>query len=193
MAKIQIILGSTRPGRNGAQIAEWAHTIARQRKDIEVELVDIATFKLPLLDEPLPARMGQYAHEHTKRWAQKISEADGYIFVTPEYNHNVPGAFKNAIDYLYHEWKDKAVGFVGYGANNGIRAIEAWRLIVAELGMADVRAELGISLYTDFEQFSTFLPGDKHIADLGEVLNEVNAWAEALRPLRGASVAPSRA
>jgi len=115
MLRIAIIIGSTRPGRKGEAIARWAYEIAQRRDDDQFELVDIKDFKLPLLDEPMPPMMGQYTHDHTKRWAAKIASFDAYVFVTPEYNHATSGALKNAIDYLYGEWVDKAAGFIGYG------------------------------------------------------------------------------
>ena len=104
MLKIAIIIGSTRPGRVGEAVAKWAHDIARQRTDAEFELLDIANFKLPLLDEPLPASSGQYSRPHTRAWSAAVASFDGYVFVTPEYNHGMSGALKNAIDCLFHEW-----------------------------------------------------------------------------------------
>ena len=101
MPKIAIILGSTRPGRNGEAVAKWVLDIAKQRSDAEYELVDIAEYKLPHLDEPMPPAMGQYSQPHTKAWAEKIASFDGFVFVTPEYNHSTSGVLKNAIDYLY--------------------------------------------------------------------------------------------
>src|SRR3954462_1948767 len=129
MLRIAIILGSTRPGRNGEAVAKWAHEIAKKRSDAIFELVDIKDFNLPLLDEPVPPSMGQYSKEHTKKWAAKIATFDGFVFVTPEYNHGTSGALKNAIDFLFAEWNDKAAGFVGYGSMGGARAIENLRLI----------------------------------------------------------------
>ena len=158
MLKIALIIGSTRPNRNGEAVAKWAHEIARRRSDAEFELVDLKDFNLPLLDEPLSPMMGRYAQEHTKRWSAKIASFDAYVFVTPEYNHAVPGALKNAIDFLYHEWVNKAAGFIGYGAAGGSRAIENLRLIMAELQIATVRAQVGLSLLTDFENYTVFKP-----------------------------------
>jgi NAD(P)H-dependent FMN reductase len=103
MFRLAIIIGSTRPGRNGEAVAKWIYEIARQRKDTEVELVDIRDYNLPLLDEPQPASTGQYTQAHTRKWSEKIISFDGFVFVTPEYNHAPPAALKNAIDYLFHE------------------------------------------------------------------------------------------
>src|SRR5260370_10104240 len=113
--RIAIIIGSTRPGRNGEAVAKWVREIAQKRSDAEFGLVDIKDFNLPLLDEPIPAAMGNYSKPHTKAWGAKIDSFDGYVFVTPEYNHGMNGALNNAIDFLYREWNNKAAGFVGYG------------------------------------------------------------------------------
>src|SRR5476649_2919394 len=104
MLKVAIIIGSTRPGRNGEAVAKWAGEIARRRNDAEFELVDLKDFNLPLLDEAMPASLGQYAHAHTKKWSAKIASFDAFVFVTPEYNHGPSGALKNAIDFLHAEW-----------------------------------------------------------------------------------------
>src|SRR5438552_17200731 len=104
MIKIAIIIGSTRPGRNGEAVAKWIYEVAQKRSDAEFELVDIKDFNLPLLDEPVPAAMGNYSKPHTKAWGAKIDSFDGYVFVTPEYNHGMNGALKHAIDFLYREW-----------------------------------------------------------------------------------------
>src|SRR5258705_3357243 len=137
--RIAIIIGSTRPGRNGEAVAKWAYEIAQKRSDAEFELVDIKDFNLPLLDEPMPPIMGQYTHDHTKRWSEKIAAFDGYVFVTPEYNHATSAALKNAIDFLYAECANKAAGFIGYGSVSRARAVENLRLIMGELHIATMR------------------------------------------------------
>jgi len=158
MIKIAIILGSTRPGRNGEAVARWVYEIAQKRGDAEFELVDIKDFNLPLLDEPMPPARREYTQPHTKAWSAKIDSFDAYVFVTPEYNHATSGALKNAIDFLYCEWNNKAAVFVGYGGSGGTRAVENLRLVMGELQIADVRAQVALSLYTDFENFSVFKP-----------------------------------
>jgi NAD(P)H-dependent FMN reductase len=184
MVKLQVILGSTRPGRAGEAVADWVYEIANQRDDLEVELVDIAEYKLPLLDEPMPPMMRQYTKEHTQKWSEKIDDADGYIFVAAEYNHSVAGGFKNAIDYLNHEWRNKSVGFVSYGSNGGSRAVEHLRGIAGELHLADVREQLLLYLGQDFENFSKFQPAKKHELQLNKVLDQVTDWAEAMQSVR---------
>ncbi len=184
MTRIGIILGSTRPNRNGEQVAKWVYEIAAQRSDAEFELVDLRDYPLPHLDEPLPPSMGQYQNEHTRQWAAKIGSFDGFVFVTPEYNHSTSGVLKNAIDFLYAEWNNKAVGFVSYGAVGGARAAEHLRLVAGELQMADVRQQVALSLLTEFENFSVFKPGDYNRTALDTLLDQVIAWSGALAPLR---------
>jgi NAD(P)H-dependent FMN reductase len=184
MVKLQVILGSTRPGRAGEAVAKWVYKTANQRDDFEMELVDVADYELPLLDEPVPPLMNKYSKEHTKKWSEKISEADGYIFVAAEYNHSVAGGLKNAIDYLNHEWNNKSVGFVSYGSNGGSRAVEHLRGIAGELQMADVREQLLLYLANDFEHYSTFKPTENHEAQLNKVLDQVVAWAKAMQSVR---------
>lgn len=184
MNKIGIIIGSTRPGRNGEAVAHWVYEIAAKRSDAEFEIVDIADYNLPLLDEPMGAVMGQYTKPHTITWSKKIASFDGFIFVTPEYNHATTGALKNAIDYLYREWNNKAAGFVGYGGAGAVSAVENLRMIMAELQVADVRNQVRLSLYTDFENFTEFKPAPFQEASVTDMIDQVIAWSEALNVLR---------
>ncbi len=185
MLRVAIIVGSTRPGRKGEAVARWVYEIASSRGDAEFELVDIKDYDLPLLDEPVSPILGQYSKDHTKAWSAKIASFDAFVFVTPEYNHATSGALKNAIDYLYKEWNNKAAGFVGYGGAGGTRAVENLRLVMGELMVADVRAQVALSLYTDFENFSVFKPAPHQEKSVHDVLDQVIAWGGALRSLRG--------
>jgi NAD(P)H-dependent FMN reductase len=184
MTKIAIILGSTRPGRNGEAVARWVYELARERGDALYELVDIKDFNLPLLDEAVPPSRGQYSKEHTKAWAAKIAAYDGFVFVTPEYNHGTSAALKNAIDFLYAEWNNKAAGFVSYGSAGGARAVESLRLVMGELMIADVRAQVMLSLATDFENYRVFKPNPAHQKTLTTLLNQLVAWSNALKAVR---------
>src|SRR5713226_8399335 len=158
MIKTAIVIGSTRPGRKAETVARWVYEIAKKRDDSEFEIVDIKDFNLPMLDEPMSPMMGQYSHPHTKAWAAKIASFDAFVFVTPEYNHSTSGALKNALDFLYREWNNKAAGFVGYGGAGGTRAVEQLRLVMGELQIADVRAQVALSMFTDFENYTVFKP-----------------------------------
>jgi NAD(P)H-dependent FMN reductase len=181
---IAVILGSTRPGRNGKAVADWVITQAKQRTDADYELIDLLDYPLPHLDEAMPPAAGQYAGEHTKAWAEKIAAYDAFVFVTPEYNHSTSGVLKNAIDYLYAEWNNKAAGFVSYGSLGGSRAIEHLRAISAELQLADVRQQLSFSLFTDFENFSEFLPGPQYAAQATTLFDQLESWAHTLKQVR---------
>jgi NAD(P)H-dependent FMN reductase len=184
MLKIAIILGSTRPGRNGEAVSQWMYEIAKKRNDANFELLDIKDYNLPLLDEPIPPSMGQYTKEHTKTWALKIDSFDAYVFVTAEYNHGIPGALKNAIDFLYKEWNNKVAGFVSYGGAGGVRSVEQLRLVMAELKVATVRSQVTLSLFTDFENFAKFKPASFQENSANTLLDEVIAWSGAFKTLR---------
>ena len=184
MLNVGIIIGSTRPGRKAEVVARWVYDIAAKRGDASFEVVDIADFDLPLLDEAVPPSMNQYSKPHTKAWAAKIATFDAFVFVTPEYNHSISGALKNAIDFLFREWSDKAAGFVGYGGVGGVRAVEQLRLVMGEIKIADVRAQVALSLFTDFENFTTFKPAPQQTAAVNAMLDDLVAWAEAFRMMR---------
>ena len=184
MLNIGIILGSTRPGRIGKGVADWVLEQANRRGDAHYELVDLQDYDLPLLDESIPAGYGQYEKAHTKKWAERIAGLDGFVFVTAEYNHALPGALKNALDFISGEWNNKAAGIVSYGSAGGARAAENLRLVLGELQVADVRQQVMLSLATDFENYSVFKPHPRHEEELATLLSQVNAWAGALKTLR---------
>jgi NAD(P)H-dependent FMN reductase len=184
MTKIGVILGSTRPGRRGEQVARWVMDTATKRDGADFDLIDLIDYPLPHMDEPLPPSMGQYQNEHTREWAAVIGRYDGFIIVTPEYNHSTSGVLKNAIDYLYAEWNNKAVGVVSYGAVGGARAAEHLRLIAGELQMADVRTNVALSMFTDFVNFTDLAPGEHQAQALDTLIDQVIAWSQALAPLR---------
>jgi NAD(P)H-dependent FMN reductase len=184
MLRIGIIIGSTRPGRKAEAVARWVHELASKRADADFELVDLLDFKLPILDEPTPAAFGKYSQPHTQAWAARIASFDGFVFVTPEYNHATSGALKNAIDFLYKEWTNKAAGFVSYGSTGGVRAVENLRLIMGELMVADVRAQVALSIFSDWESFSVFKPAALHERSVAMMLDQLVAWSGALMPLR---------
>jgi NAD(P)H-dependent FMN reductase len=188
MTKIAIILGSTRPGRNGEVVAKWVAEIASRRSDAEFELVDLADYPLPHLDEPAPAAYQAYQNDHTKAWSATIAEFDGFVFVTPEYNHSTSGVLKNALDYLYNEWNNKAAGFVSYGGVGGARAVEHLRLIASELQLATVRSQVAISLITDFENYSVFKPNDYLLPQVDTMLDQLVSWSKALETVRPLAV-----
>lgn len=186
MVKVAIIVGSTRPGRHADSVARWVHEKAKARADAQFDIVDIMDFNLPLLDEPMPPSMAQYSKPHTKAWAKKIDSYDAFIFIAPEYNHGIGAALKNALDFIYREWNNKAAGFVSYGAAGGTRAVEQLRQVVGELQMADVRAQVVLSLFSDFENYTTFKPNPQHETNLNTLLDQLLSWGAALKGVRSA-------
>jgi NAD(P)H-dependent FMN reductase len=184
MLRIAIVMGSTHTGRLNDAVARWVYDAARTRNDADFELVDIAEYHLPLLDEAIPPTFGQYGHEHKRKWAQKIASFDAYVFVTPEYNHGVSAALKNAIDYLFREWNNKAAGLVSYGSVGGARAAEQLRLVLADVMVAAVRTQVTLSLFTDFEKFTRLKPDSSRTQELHAMLDELVAWSKALKSVR---------
>jgi NAD(P)H-dependent FMN reductase len=184
MLRVGIIIGSTRPNRIGAAVANWFYELAKKRSDAEFELVDLVDFHLPLLDEPLPPSLHHYTHQHTKNWATKIASLDAFVFVTPEYNHGVPASLKNALDFLYVEWNNKVAGFVSYGNAGGARSVEHLRGTMAELQIADVREHVALSIFTDFENYSVFKPAPFHQKKVDVLLDQIILWGNALKQVR---------
>ncbi|MGW0163317.1 NADPH-dependent FMN reductase [Mycobacterium sp. NPDC003323] len=171
---IGIILGTIREGRAGEAVAHWVHEHASRREGTDFEVIDLKAFDVPLLTAPVPpaAANKQYDSDNVRRWSQAIDRCAGFIFVTPEYNHGVPGALKNAVDTLGSEWFGKTVGFVSYGADGGVRAVEQWRQIVANFQMLDVRAQVSLSLFTEFGD-DGFVPADRRTGELDTLLDQL--------------------
>lgn len=178
MLKIGIILGSTREGRLSPQVGEWVKKVAEKRSDADYEVIDIADFKLPLLGE-----LGGDASGATA-WSQRVAACDGFVFIVAEYNHSITGALKNALDYLREEWNNKAAGIVSYGSVGGARAAEHLRGILGELLVADVRVHPALSLFTDFENGTTFKPKEVQADSVNQMLDQLIPWAMALKTIR---------
>jgi NAD(P)H-dependent FMN reductase len=175
--KIGIILGTTREGRVSRQVGEWVLTKASTRNDATFELLDLRDYPLPFygLDGTNPA---------IEKWNRKLSELDGFIFVTAEYNHSIPAVLKNALDWAKDAWNNKAAGIVSYGSAYGARAAEHLRGILNELQIADVRTQVLLSLFTDFENYQSFKPQALHQTNLDSMLNQLTTWAKALKTIR---------
>lgn len=181
--KIGIVLGSTRPGRVGDQVARWVHARAVDRLDAEYPLIDLRDHPLPHLEEP-PGFSGVHQDERTRAWAATVAACDGFVFVTPEYHHSVPGVLKNALDHVHVEWNGKAAGFVSYGGAGGARAVEQLRLVCGALQLADVAPQVTLPLATEFANRTRFTPGEDQLAALDLTLDHVVAWSAALGVLR---------
>ncbi|GAA4655943.1 NADPH-dependent FMN reductase [Arthrobacter cryoconiti] len=185
MVKIAVILSSTRSGRAGEAVAHWVLAQATARGDADYELIDLADYALPEIDEAIPPAVGRYTEEHTKVWAGVVARFDGYVIVTPEYNHSFPGKLKNALDRVWAQWNDKVVGFVSYGVDGGIRAVEALRPVSASLRMADVGPAVALSSREDWSGFGgPFTPRAHQEQSLAGTLDAVVAWTNALHAMR---------
>lgn len=185
MTRIAIVTGSVRPGRHSLTVAQWVKSIADKRPDAEFEVVDIADFQLPVWDEAAPPAMAPGGStEQSQAWSQRMSQFDGYIFVVAEYNHSITGALKNALDYLNVELKDKAAAFVSYGSAGGARAVEHLRGVLSELSVAHVRNTVLLSLFHDFENFTTFAPSKPATAAVGPMLDNLVVWTRAMQAVR---------
>jgi NAD(P)H-dependent FMN reductase len=189
--KIAILVGSTRPGRKGTAVAQWILERAARRDDavngsVHFEIVELADFDVPLLCEPtIPGAANRdYATPQTRVWGSKIDEFDGFVWITPEYNHGVPAAMKNGLDVLFPEWRHKAVGFVSYGANEGVRAVEQWRMIVVNVMMIAVRGQVTFSTFTEWPD-GEFTPLERREGELKNLLNQLTEMVGTLAPLRG--------
>jgi NAD(P)H-dependent FMN reductase len=183
--RIQVILGSTRQGRAGEQVARWFADLAAQRDDVDVELVDLRDWPLPFFDSPTSPKRELSDDPRVRAWSAKVAEADGYVLVTPEYNYGYPAVLKNALDHLYYEWNDKPVGFVGYGGMaGGIRAVQQLRQVVVELGLVQTHAQVIIpKVFAAFDE--TGQPVDTfHPQMASALLDEVAEWATILQAKR---------
>lgn len=177
--KIGIIIGSTRPGRVGDQVGAWVKANAAA-EGVEFELIDLRDYALPNLGEPA---------EHAAAWGAKVDELDGYLVITPEYNHTMPGSLKNALDHAGPQWNNKAAGVISYGSMGGVRAAEHVRQVFGELAIADVKKHVMFSLFTDFTDGAFSPAAELKVPELQEQVGQVVAWAGALQALRAQQVA----
>ena len=172
--KIGIIVGSIREGRSASAVGQWVQEVADRHEGATFEVVELADYDLPLLTSATVPGMANrnYDDERVTRWGQTIDSYDGFIFVTPEYNHSIPGGFKNAFDSLAPEWMGKTVGFVSYGADNGVRAVEHWRTVVANFSMHAVRQQVSLSLFTEFGENGLQLE-DRREGELNTLIDQL--------------------
>ena len=189
--KIAIVIGSTRPTRFADLPAQWILAKANERAEIDAEIVDVRDFDLPLFDEMASNAWMPSANQNAVKWQNKISEFDGYIFITAEYNRSVTGALKNALDQAYVNWNKKVFSAVGYGTVGGARAVEHLRNIGVELQMASTRSAVHIG-GADFAAVHPAFGGTKTIADLEgsignsakDMLDQIVWWGNALKAAR---------
>ncbi len=186
MIKVKILTGSVRPGHFNVQPVRWIYEIAKSRKDISVEVLDLEEINLPLLDEPVPPSQRKYTQPHTKKWSKMIASADGFIFVTPEYNHSVSPVLKNAIDYLWFEWNHKPVAYISYGsAAGGARAVEHLRGIAGETKMYDLRDQILLPNFWEHkDENGNYQFTEQQVKGANAILDDLTFWAKAMKKAR---------
>lgn len=187
MAHLAIIIGSTRPGRAGKPVAEWFSRHAGRHPSFDpVDLVDLAEVGLPLLDEPNHPRMRAYTQEHTKRWSARIDAAAAVVFVTPEYNYGMPATIKNALDFLFHEWRFKPAGIVSYGGvSAGTRSAQMLKQVLSAFDMPVVSNAVSIPFIARHRNDDGSLDANDSMDRAAHsMLEELARWEQALRPMR---------
>src|ERR1700722_998592 len=190
MTVISVIVGSTREGRFSEKPAHWILQHLKKREGIDVRLLDLRDFPMPFFDQPAPpAAPGRpaYQNETVQRWTTAIAQSDGFVFVTPEYNYGPSAVLKNAIDWVYPEWKRKAAAFVSYGSAMGVRSVQQLRETAIELQLAPIRSSVHIPLATLWAHFQG---GDveKGLAELEKqantMIDDLLWWTAALKAAR---------
>ncbi len=183
---LQTIVCSTRPGRIGMSVAQWAQGAAQAHGKFQAELIDLADFKLPLLDEPELPRLRKYRNEHTKAWSRSVQAADAFVFVMPEYNSGPPASIVNALSYLVLEWQYKPVGFVTYGGiSGGLRAAQTLKPVLTTLKMMPLPEAVVIpNVAAQLDAEAGFKPTEMHEGAAKLMLEELHRWAQAIKPLR---------
>lgn len=182
---LQVVVCSVRKGRAGWPVAQWFFDLARQHPAFSARLVDLKEVNLPIFDEPSHPRLQKYEHEHTKAWSRTVSEADAFVFVTPEYNFGTPPALNNALNYLYQEWHYKPAAFVSYGGlSGGTRSVQMTRLTMSALKMVALSDAVHIPFISKLVEDGTFKATDAHEKSATAVLDELSRWTDALAVLR---------
>jgi NAD(P)H-dependent FMN reductase len=183
---LQVIIGSTRPGRVGSAVADWIIDRARAHGDFEVEVADLAVLNLPIFDEPNHPRLRRYVNQHTKDWSEIVGRSDAFIFVIPEYNYGFNAATKNAIDYLHQEWQNKPAGIVSYGGvAAGTRAAQMLKQVMSALKIVPVTDSVNIPFVGEkLDEDGRLKPNEIMEGAATAMLDELARWTQALRPLR---------
>ncbi len=186
MHQLKIITSTTRPGRKGILVADWITELAKANGNFEVELLDLAAINLPFMDEPNHPRLQLYQHQHTKDWSAKIAPADAYIFVLAEYNYSIPAPIKNALDFLFNEWKHKPAAIVSYGGvSGGLRSTQMLKQVLTALSMMPIVESVTLPFFTKaISDENVFEPDETVLKSAQGMLASLVQWSETLRPMR---------
>lgn len=182
---MQVIIGSTRPGRVGKPVGDWVTGIAREHDGFDVRVTDLAELDLPMMDEAKHPRFKDYEHDHTHAWSATIEAADAFVFVVPEYNHGLTAPVKNAVDYLHNEWRHKPVGVVSYGGvAAGTRAVEQLIQVLSPLGVPVLPQQVNIPFVFQFVKDGRLEPNEIMTGSAKTMLDELARQAPVLAQLR---------
>lgn len=183
--RLMIVVGSVRPGRAGLPVSLWVHDRVSEVGGFDIDFVDLAELALPFMNEPLDPKLGRYSYRHTVAWSRRVEAADAFVFVSPEYNHSYSPALKNSIDYLFHEWSRKPVGFVSYGGvSGGTRGVSALLPVLHGLGVVPTAATVDVPFVRRQIDDGFFLPTDRQSAGLDSLLIEIKELQESLAGIR---------
>lgn len=186
LPRLNVIIGSTRPGRVGPTIGQWFAEFARTHGRFDVELVDLAEFALPLLDEANHPARRQYAHDYTRRWSESVAGADAFVIVTPEYDYFPPASLVNAIQTLLHEWAYKPAAIVSYGGvSGGLRASQALLQLLGNVNVMAIPQSVPVPFFPQFiGEEGVFRPNEQMAEGATTVLNELAKWAGPMKTIR---------
>ena len=186
MYKLKIITSTVRPGRKGPLISEWVEQIVKEHGKFEVEILDLGTINLPMMNEPNHPMQKKYTHEHSKKWSASVDSADAFIFVTAEYDYNYPAPLRNAIEYLYHEWTYKAAGIVSYGGiSAGTRAANSLKADLSTMKMVPLAESVNIPFFNQYiNDDDKFIPGEMVKPGLIKLLDELVRWTKGLKVVK---------
>ncbi|HET7360372.1 MAG TPA: NAD(P)H-dependent oxidoreductase [Salinimicrobium sp.] len=185
MYNLKVIIASTRPGRKGPLVADWFLNILKEHREFGVEVLDLKEIGLPFLDEPNHPRLKQYTKEHTKKWSKTIDSGDAFVVVTPEYNYGFPATIKNALDFLYQEWRYKPMAFVSYGGlSGGIRAVQMLKQVVTTLNMVPVTQAVNIPFFSNHIKEGKFEGNEMLEKSANTMIDELLRWTKAMKTMR---------
>jgi NAD(P)H-dependent FMN reductase len=185
MTSLMIIVGSVRPGRIGLPVAEWVKSQVEAHGGFDIDFVDLLELNLPFMDEPNHPAQRKYTHDHTLAWSRRVDAAETFVFVTPEYNHSLAPALKNALDYLNQEWWRKPVGFVSYGGvSGGSRGVVAMDPIISTVGLVKTGATVEIPFVNTLVTDGVFSPTQRETTIMSRMLAEIESLSVALKPLQ---------
>lgn len=184
--KIKVILGSTRPNRFGIQPANWILDAAKKVENFEAELIDLKDYPMPFFEEEVgPSYIKEpYTNPAVAAFTKKMEEADGFIMITPEYNHAPSAVLKNALDYVYKEWAHKPVAIASYGSVGGARAVEQLRLAVIELQMVPIKRSIHLTNHWANLDEKGILNFGPYQHQLEPLLKDLEWWSRILKEAR---------